>query len=236
MLALALAPALIVIGYLQAVPSWTSRAIALLIGFAGALGLQATFSADLPQFLNGNLAQIFGVAAALIATRLLRSVGAGWAARRILKRGWMDVAELARSRSPANADAWIATMLDRVGLVTARIALAGPEDDIGAYDALADMQVGMNVIDLHKVAAEGADAKSISDALNSVAAIFERRLRGFDDASDPKLLGSIDEAIANLAATKTPDGHQRGHAALVGLRRNLFPKAPPYRAPEAVAA
>jgi uncharacterized membrane protein YccC len=237
MLALTLAPVLILIGYLQATPSWTSRAIALLIGFAGALGLQATFSADLPQFLNGNLAQIAGVGAALAATRLFRSVGAGWAARRILKRGWRDVAALARNRSAVNADAWIATMLDRVGLVAARIALAGPEDELDAYDALADMRVGLNVIDLHAVgAAGGADAASVDKALQGVAAIFERRLSGVDEARDLTLLEAIDQAIAKLASTAAPGGHQRGYAALVGLRRNLFPTAAPYSPPEAVAA
>jgi uncharacterized membrane protein YccC len=237
MLALALAPALIGIGCLQAAPTWTPRAIALLIGFAGALGLQATFSADLPQFLNGNLAQIVGVGAALAATRLFRSVGAGWAARRILKRGWRDVAALARNRSPVNADAWIATMLDRVGLVTARIALAGPEDDIDAYDALADMRVGLNVIDLHAVGASGgADAVSVDAALKGVADVFERRVSGRDEAADHTMLVRIDQAIANLASSVAPGDHSRGYAALVGLRRNLFPKAAPYSPPEAVAA
>jgi uncharacterized membrane protein YccC len=236
MLALALAPPLILIGCLQAAPSWTPRAIALLIGFVGALGLQARFSADFPAFLNGNLAQIAGVGAALAATRLLRSVGAGWAARRILKRGWRDVAALARSRSAVNADAWIATMLDRVGLVTARAALAGPEDAIDAYDALADMRVGLNVIDLHAVgAAGGADAATVDQALKGVAAVFERRVSGVDEGRDQTLLGAIDQAIAKLAATKAPAGHQRGFAALVGLRRNLLPKAAPYSPSEAAS-
>ncbi len=236
MLVLALAPVLILIGGLQAAPSWTPRAIALLIGFAGALGLQATFSADLPQFLNGNLAQIAGVGAALVATRLFRSVGAGWAARRILKRGWRDVAALARNRSVVNADAWIATMLDRVGLVTARIALAGPEDDLEAYDALADMRVGLNVIDLHAVgAAGGADAGSVDTALKGVAALFERRLSRGAATRDQTLLVAIDQAITNLASTPALGGHQRGYAALVGLRRNLFPTAAPY-SPSAAAA
>jgi uncharacterized membrane protein YccC len=237
MLTLALAPALILIGYLQAAPSWTPRAIALLVGFAGALGLQATFSADLPEFLNGNLAQIVGVGAALGATRLFRSVGAGWAARRILKRGWRDVAALARNPSAVNADAWIATMLDRVGLVTARIALAGPEEAIDAYDALADMRVGLNVIDLHAVgAAGGADAAGLDKALKGVASIFAQRGSGVDDSCDQTLLGAIDQAIANLASIPAPGGHLRGYAALVGLRRNLFPAAPPYTPSEAAAA
>jgi len=237
MLALALAPAMILIGYLQAIPSWTPRALALVIGFMGALGLQATFSADLPQFLNGNLAQIVGIAAALAATRLFRSVGAGWAARRILKRGWRDIATLARNRSTIDTDAWVATMLDRVGLVTARIALAGPEDDIDAYDALADMRIGINVIDLHAVAAsEEVDATSVNATLDGVAEIFERRLSGVDAASDQKLLLSIDQTIAHLIETTVCDHHQLGYAALVGLRRNLFPDAAAYAPQTAVAA
>jgi hypothetical protein len=128
-------------------------------------------------------------------------------------------------------------MLDRVGLVTTRIALAGPQEAIDAYDALADMRVGLNVIDLHAVgAAGGPDAASVKDALKGVAATFERRISGVDDVRDQRLLTCIDQAIWDLASAAAPGGHPRGYAALVGLRRNLFPTAPPYTPPEAVAA
>jgi uncharacterized membrane protein YccC len=238
MLVLALAPALLGIGYLQADPAWTPRAVALLIGFLGALGLQASFSANLPEFMNGNLAQIVGIAIALAATRLLRSVGAGWAARRILRQGWREVAALARRRQMADADQWIAAMLDRVGLVNARIALAGPEETVDAYDALADMRVGLNIIDLEKVAAAtGARRDPVFDPmLDQVATTFERRLAHADAAPDPALLRSIDSAITQLAAKAPRPFAPRGLAALTGLRRNLFPAAAPYAAPDARAA
>jgi uncharacterized membrane protein YccC len=239
MLVLALAPAMLLIGYLQANPAWTPRGTALLIGFAGALGLQASFSADLPSFLNGNLAQIVGIAIALAATRLLRSVGAGWAARRILRRGWRDVAALARRRRPIANDAWIAAMLDRVGLVQARIALAEPEETVDAYDALTDMRIGLNVLDLEGAARAGAGGRrAIFDAaLDGVASTFERRTAKADAAPEGGLLHTIDDAITHLAATPGErDSTVRGFAALTGLRRNLFPSAPPYAPPESAAA
>ena len=235
MLALALAPALLAIGYLQATPSWTSRALALLIGFAGALSLQASFSADLPQFVNGSLAQVVGIAIALAATRLFRSVGASWAARRILRQGWREVAALARRRQPLAADRWIAAMLDRVGLVNARIALAQPENTVDAYDALNDMRVGLNILDLEAVAGQaGAAHETIfNETLSAVAAAFEQRTKGMDTPPDPGLLHTIDETITRLAAGQRADLATRGFAALTGLRRNLFPAAAPYAPPQA---
>jgi uncharacterized membrane protein YccC len=238
MLALALAPALLMIGYLQATPRWAPRAIALLIGFAGALGLQASFSANLPEFVNGNLAQIVGIAVALATTRLMRSVGAGWAARRILRRGWREVAALARRHRRVGADAWIAAMLDRVGLVNARIALAAPEDAVDAYDALADMRVGLNILDLEAVAARpnGAREAVFDQTLDALAATYEQRRVDGEAPPNPALLTSIDAAITELAARPPAEAATRGFAALTGLRRNLFPAAAPYTPPQARAA
>ena len=237
MLVLVLAPALLVIGYLQATPEWASRAIALLIGFLGALALQATFSANLPDFVNGNLAQIVGIGVALATTRLMRSVGAGWAARRILRRGWREVSALARDRRRTGADAWIAAMLDRVGLINARIALAEPEETVDAYDALADMRVGLNVLDLEAVATrpDGSREPVFDRTLDAIAKTYEQRLGAEETSAEPALLQSIDEAITQLAANSPVASVTRGYAALTGLRRNLFPTAPPY-APAQVRA
>ena len=238
MLALALAPALVTIGYLQAVPAWAPRAIALLIGFAGALSLQATFSANMAEFLNGSLAQIVGIAVALATTRLMRSVGAGWAARRILKRGWREVAALARRRNVIGSEVWAAGMLDRVGLVAARVALSAPEDAIDAYDALADMRVGLNLIDLERVAAEpgGARLRAFDEVLTDVAHVFEQRAVDGRVEIDSRLLRAIDHAITVLAAQPSRATRPRGFAALTGLRRNLFPTAAPYAPAQAEAA
>lgn len=120
MLALVLAPVLLLLGYFQANPRSSPAALAVLLGFVGGLSLQATFSASLPDFLNASLAQLVGIGIALASARLMRSVGAGWAARRILRRGWRDIVALARGGPPVDADSWNSLMLDRVGLVTSR--------------------------------------------------------------------------------------------------------------------
>jgi uncharacterized membrane protein YccC len=234
LLALVLFPTLLVIGYFQANPRFNGAALAMLLGVVGGLALQPTFSADLPDFLNSNLAECVGVAVAMATARLMRSVGAGWAARRILRRGWRDIIALARRRRPVDRDAWTGAMLDRVGLVTTRIALAAPEDSLEAHDALADMRVGLNLIDLNAVlqTAGGAQDRLVAETLDGVAAAFERRLAG--DAPAPGLLQAIDRAILGLALTGDHAPRQRGFAALVGLRRNLFPDAAPY-APAAAA-
>jgi uncharacterized membrane protein YccC len=225
MLCLTLAPALIVIGYLQATPVWAPRAIALLIGFLGALSLQATFSADLPEFFNANLAQIVGIAVALATTRLMRSVGAGWAAQRILKRGWREVAALAHRSLKPDEDAWIAAMLDRVGLVAARAALA-------------DMRVGLNILHLEAEATRtpGPRDTLFDDILAAVAAAFEHRLADPQAKPAAALLHAIDRAITALALKAGTETGARGFAALTGLRRNLFPAAAPYAPPHARAA
>jgi uncharacterized membrane protein YccC len=233
MLALALAPALLTIGYFMASPRWGLPAMAMLLGFAGGLALEANFSADLPSFLNVNLAQVAGIGAAIGATRLVRSVGAEWAARRIQRQGWRDIVALARSRRPGDADLWTSLMLDRVGLVAARAALAEPTAGIDTGGAVADMRIGLNLIDLEALTrrTDAAQAQAVARTLEGVAEVFERRLAaGTADPADPALLQSIDGAIAGLAARGDPDPRQAGFAALVGLRRNLFPTAPPYQA------
>jgi uncharacterized membrane protein YccC len=232
MLALALAPALLPIGYVMASPRWGLRALAVLLGFLGGLALQPSYNANLPDFLNSNLAECVGIAMAIVCARLLRSVGAGWAARRILRQGWRDIIGLARSRRPMDETGWSSAMLDRVGLVAARVALAAPEDHLDAYDALADMRVGLNLIELAGLArrVDPVQAPTVRAAMDAVARAYERRLAGAEDPADPTLLHAIDGAIANLALTGDSEPRQVGFAALVGLRRNLFPQAAPYAA------
>jgi uncharacterized membrane protein YccC len=237
MLALALAPALLTLSYLQARPKSAGAGIALILGFVGALNLQATFSADFPQFLNGSLALEAGIAIALAVTRLLRSVGAGWAAKRILKRGWREVVALARHPRDIDADAWTSAMLDRLGLISARVALAGPEDAVDAHEALADMRVGLNLLDLHaSMGVVGAGpGRSLQEVLSGVGGAFERRLAGHSIDAEIGLLGAIDRAIDHLASLPMERAPLRGFTALTGIRRNLFPQAAPYAPAGAIA-
>jgi uncharacterized membrane protein YccC len=228
MLVLALAPVFLVLGYMQADPRQVSKAMPLILGVAAALSLQETFNADFPDFMNGNLAQIAGIGAAVTATRLFRTFGAAWSVRRILRRGWEDLAALAERHRPADRASWTSAMLDRLGLITPRLALAAPgEVPEEEADALNDLRIGLNLIDVRQVRAElpPPSVDALDRVLDGIARTFRRRTAGAPEPAEPALLASLDRARAELAHAPQGSARDRGFAALTGLRRNLFPAA-----------
>ena len=83
MLALALAPGLLICGVFMAQPKTAPLALGAAVNGSAMLALHASFSADFVSFGNSAIAVIVGMWSAAIVTRLVRSVGAGWAAQRL---------------------------------------------------------------------------------------------------------------------------------------------------------
>jgi uncharacterized membrane protein YccC len=230
MLTAVLAPAFLVMGALQANPKLAPIGIALLIGVAGALSLQEVFSADFASFINGFIAQAIGIAAALTTTQLLRSVGADWSARRILRFGWRELAANAATHAAPDGAVWTSRMLDRLGLFLPRLAIAESAPDLIAADPLNDLRIGINVVDLQRArpAVDPFAERAIVRLLDEIAAHFRTLGRGRRDDLSPAMLEHIDRALDAVAAA--PASAQRRHClwSLAGLRRNLFPDAPSY--------
>jgi uncharacterized membrane protein YccC len=232
MLAVVLAPALLLLGYFQGSPSTTGKAMPVIIGFLGALSLQAVYTADFTSFINSFLAQAIGIAAALVATRLFRSVGADWSARRILRFGWLELAANA-ARPPAaiaGREIWTGRMLDRLGLLIPRLALVERRDELADADPLNDLRIGLNVIDLQRARGViGAVAdRSVARLLTAVADHFRRRAVGRLTALQPGVLNEIDRALRDVARAAPSPERRDCLWSLAGLRRNLFPGASPY--------
>jgi uncharacterized membrane protein YccC len=224
-LVLVVAPLFFVIGIFIARPSSMGKAMAFLFGVAGALSMQDTGTADLVSFINSMLGQIGGITAAVIFTRLLRTVSAEWTARRLLQAGWSELAGLARTLRPPSVAEMSARMLDRIGLLTPRLAMAGPQEDLAAVDALGDLRVGLNMTLL---LALPQDAQQRLPALGTLIAALSEHFRYRPEqpaATEPALLGRVDDALRGACAF----AQREAVAALVGIRRDLFPDAPPYR-------
>src|SRR5476649_53352 len=85
MLALVCAPLFLILGSYSARPAKFMVAMPLLFGVAGTLSLHDTAHADVTSFINTTTAQLLGTFMAARVTRLFRSVGADWSARRIRK-------------------------------------------------------------------------------------------------------------------------------------------------------
>jgi uncharacterized membrane protein YccC len=214
MLGAVLTPPMLAIGYVMAKPAHSIRGLGLAIGFGGGISPHTRYSADLADFLNGNLALVVGVVLAFAVQRLVRVIDAQWNGRRIARRGRRQVAALARARGPADRAEQLSLGLDRLGLINARL-----RREAGAAEALNDLRVGLEVIDLQRLrqAAPARLRQALDDVLAGVAMTFGDR-----GPADPESLGSaIDRALWACAAEVEGEPRRRGLAALVGLRRSL---------------
>ncbi|QOF81772.1 FUSC family protein [Variovorax sp. 38R] len=224
------APLFLLLGLYLPRPTHFMAAMALVFGVSGTLAMHDTASADLVSFINSMIGQVVGVVVAARVTRLVRSVGADWSARRIQRATWRELGDMAASTQPqyAQSDAYAVRMLDRIGLLAPRIAQAGGTvEGVAANDALRDLRMGADIAVLQRVRAQLPMATSAA-LLGGIARFFRQRGEGRMAPRPAALLPQIDEALAAvLAARDTSTASRAAVTALVGLRRNLFPDAPP---------
>lgn len=225
-LTLALAPAYLLFGALIASPK-AGRLVGP-VAFIGAteLSLSSAYSADFAGFVNGSVAAVIGLGATAVVLRVVRSVGAEWTARRLLHANRTDIAHAASDRWPARRTAFASLILDRLSLIVPRLAASAEGADAVALAALADLRVGVNVLDLRRHAptlpAPARDA--VDRLLHGVAAHY----RAWPQRpAPPDLLSATDAAIGAVA--HHPVAAMRALLlSLAGLRQALFPDGPPY--------
>jgi uncharacterized membrane protein YccC len=233
MLVAMLAPTFLILGALQGNPPTAPLATALILGVAGSLSLQEVYAADFKSFTNSFIAQQTGLFGALVATQIFRSVGADWSARRLLHFAWRDLAANASAKPQDCIDrgVWTSRMLDRLGLLMPRLALAERRDELlASADMLADLRIGLNVADLQQARRSSGPVaeQSIARVLRGIAASFRKIRVGAPRPIQTALLIEIDEAIGDVSAEASSSERNLCLWALAGLRRNLFPRAEPY--------
>jgi uncharacterized membrane protein YccC len=226
MLVLAFAPVFLILGALTSMPA-TARASGPITFIAATqLALSSSYNADFPTYANSAVAAITGLGATAIIVRIFRSVSAEWTAWRLLRRNRVEVANIAANRSAANLNVFAALMLDRLSLVVPRLAFSAEGADGAATSALADIRVGVNIIGLQRDAVHLPEQlrRGLRPMLDGIATHYRRRNL---DQADAVLLGIIDRVIA--AAVQDPATMSRALLLqLGGIRRGLFPNAPPY--------
>ncbi|AWN36365.1 FUSC family protein [Methylobacterium radiodurans] len=242
MLALALAPGLLLCGVFMTQPRTAPLAMGAAVNGSTMIALQSSYSADFAAFTNSAIAVILGMWTAALVTRLVRSVGAGWAARRLRRVNRRSLARAAERRGAQNGLELAALMLDRVGLIAPRLAALPPEDTEWTADLLAEVRVGINVVELRRdrrqLSAEGRAA------VERLLAALARHFQGGTAAAPAALLDTIDGALDAVCRDAGQDkgrmtDRSAGRAALmglVGIRRGLFPDAAAYRHPHPSAA
>lgn len=232
MLVLACAPAFLLLGVFIARPATFGKAMPFMFGIAGTLALQDTNTADAASFINATLAQLAGLTLAVLVIGAFRSVGAAWTARRLLRAGWAELSGIGRrtgdGRPLPSVPAFSARMVDRIALLTPRLALAGPQQDLQAADALVDLRIGLNMTQLLAVRAElGRSQAALWALLEQLSAHFAARPH-IDAAENARLLAALDNALRSVSAAQVSSARRDALAALAGIRRDLFAQAAPY--------
>jgi len=231
---------LIPAGLLLAIPSQFLLGMVLCVNLPNMLMLQGHLTHDFASFANVNLATVLGITIAAVVTSIVRSVGAEWSVRRLVRAGWKDIVfatELQPGRHRRQRmNGLLLKMIDRIGMMTPRLALI-PSADIAKVDLLRDLRNGMNTIDLQQYRLKLPELcrEAVDRVLDGVGAHYRALSReaSLDTRNeiDAELLGSIDSAITAIIESGSPAIAKRPRIALVGLRFNLFPKAPPFALP-----
>jgi uncharacterized membrane protein YccC len=223
-LALVLAPALILCGLLMTIPKTMPVGLALGVNGNALLAIQDRYTSEFGAYVNSSMALVGGIWLAALVTRLVRSVGAEHGARRLVAASRADLARAARRRGRGDRTAFAHLMLDRLGLLVPRLAAAGPDSDLARIDTLAALRIGMNLVSLRR-ARHGLPREAVAplDAALDAVALHYEGLRG---PASGDLLHRIDAALVGVESTEGP-GRRDALLGLVGLRRALFPEAPP---------
>jgi uncharacterized membrane protein YccC len=147
-LAFALGVFFVPVGVMMAVPATQPLGTAIALLTATLLAVQSTYAADFPSYANGGIASLLGLGGAAVMTALVRSVGAEWSARRLLRAIWRDLAAIPRHPYGRDRASLSALLLDRLGLLVPRLAAVGQGNELAAVDALRDLRIGINMADL----------------------------------------------------------------------------------------
>lgn len=239
MLVLTLGPVFLIGGVFMPRPATAGSSLAFLIGVAGTLSLQDTGTLDIPNFLNSMVAQLFGFIAAAVITSLIRTVGGDWMARRMLRTARREVAQMTQTAqarptaSAASRDALLrisARMVDRIGLLMPRLAIAHPTPEARAVavDGLRELRVGLHVAQLCGMQQQLEQAGvALRPLLQKLGGYFGNggHAHGQAPAALLERIDSTLRAVCTLAGEVRP----QAAAVLASMRRDLFPRAAAYQ-------
>ncbi|MBY8827964.1 FUSC family protein [Hephaestia mangrovi] len=227
--AAAYAPPLLILGTLMHSPRWSGIALPTLLGLGSPLLIADRYISDFQSFINGAVAQLVGVAFAIVMARLLQSAGVSGAIRRTIRAGWIDIAERSTLMVPVDLRGWINRMLDRVALLAPRLAVSGRAPGTPLYDALRDLRTGVAIGELRQLRLDLPPDRGepLRHVLTGAGAYYRSLDPDAPAPAGPGLLAEIDAAIHAFARDGDAAVRRAAALALVSLRRNLYPDADP---------
>jgi len=238
-LALVLAVIFLPLGLLLHRPQTALIGLPLTVNLVALLNVQNTYNANIQSFINSSVAMFIGIGFAVVMTRLFRSVGAEWTARRLVRQGWSTLAEAAEGRGQQDRQQFAARMLDLLGLLAPRLAATPEGSDIASVDMLTEARVGLNILQLRR-ARHGlpeASAQAIEAILDDVAAHYRAQVAQRRPLPAPEgLQARLDASLKRVQTVDPGKARDEALMGVLGLRYGLFPERMPVPAPPPVGA
>ncbi|MBD8644899.1 FUSC family protein [Stenotrophomonas sp. CFBP 13724] len=228
LLVLLLAVVFLPLGVLLHHPKTMLFALPLTVNLVALLSVQNTYSANIQSFVNSAVAMFIGIGFAVVMTRLFRSVGAEWTARRLVRQGWSTLAEAAEGRGQQDRKRFAARMLDLLGLLAPRLAATPEGSDIASVDMLTEARVGLNILQLRRARLELPERsrEAVERILAEIAAHYRRQVAARRPLpGNPALRERLDASLSRVGGVAASKARDEALMGLVGLRFGMFPDA-----------
>lgn len=238
MMALSLFPLMMLCGIYLSNPVTMLSALSIVMMVVPGIGFTSSPHTDFVSFFMGNMVAIVGVLFAFVVTLLIRVISLDVSIHRLLKAGWRELSHHATGHIPQEKITWASVMLDRLGLLIPRLAVAQENEKLRIDKALNGLPIGFNMLDL-RVAAKDMPPRvqdKINQMMKKLSRYFSSMTRHGYQAPRMELMNDIDAIIMEILQLKSlakseqsalfaADPRLHGLIASVGLRRNLFPQA-----------
>lgn len=229
-LALVLSVAFIPLGLLVYNPTTMLIGLLTLSQLATLLSLQGSYKTDFQTFINSSCSTLLGLLFAVLVTRLFRSVGADWTARRLVRQGWQLLADAAAGHGVQDRARFTGRMLDLLGLVTPRLAAAPDDSELATVDMLDEVRIGLNILQLRTARRElpAINAAGVDRLLEQISAHYRLQAeRGTPQFASPTLVSDLDASLARLQALPAGPSRDETLLGLIGLRHFFAAKLAP---------
>jgi uncharacterized membrane protein YccC len=227
MLIAALAPAFLLFGWMAARPATGRLGNWLGVFTSVQLALQSSYDGSFAAFANASVALVAGVALTAVTCGVVRSLGTGWIASRLLQSNWKTLASVASRKSHRDRVALASLMQHRLALLATRVEAVPAEAGRDAAN-LRQLRAALSIIDLQR---EGrglsrATAVAIGELLTRLASVFGAQAAG---PLPDDLFRQLDGTIATMLREPASEDRDEAIIGLAGIRAGLFPVAPAYQ-------
>ncbi len=223
-LAILLAVPLLLLGTLAGRPQHAGTVIVIAVQTISNITLQDSYHADFQLFADIALSTALGVLFAFVWARLTRPFGTLWAARRLVRHGWLNLAALADLRRWRNEADDVSSFIDRIAQLLPRLAQLD-DDRLALKDATRELRVGFRLLELRELRPAPAIERKLEPALGMIRAHFLACATAHSQLPAPEpLRDALETTLLDLQRDASPSSHQAAQV-VHGLRLALFADA-----------